>query len=105
MHECVKLFLSPCISGNKILCYLYYFGGHLRFYAQDIISVFSNIFDLDYQNNNQFLNGDAIKRFANALSATIRDEEFEHFYRDISQKKTDEFPLMYKEFPWINCEL
>lgn len=75
-------------SLDEIKCYLYYNGCISRFYPQDIIEIFPNLFDMEYDNNQSFINSDKIKEIAKKI--VLSDLHFETFYKSFGND--DSFP-------------
>jgi len=94
-------------SLGEIKCYFHHFGysqlyGIYRFYPQDILDIFPAIFDKKYlrKANKEFLKSDRLKAMMNGM--LIHDPCFEYFYRHLTGKSNDEFPMRFGDHVWIN---
>ena len=75
-------------SLDEIKCYLYFNGCISRFYGQDIMEIFPNIFDMEYENNLSFVKNDKTKEIAKNI--VLSDLHFETFYKSFGND--DSFP-------------
>ena len=80
---------------DDIKCYLLWNGQNHRFYPQDILDVFPEIFKMDEKERETFQNKkvDKIKEVI-ARMRPLRDEQFERFYCKLRQRS--DFPKVYE---------
>ena len=73
---------------KEIRSYLYWNGGSLRFYPEDIVNVLPALFDNNYDDNKLFTASDEVKRMTEEL--VIKDKYFEHFYNALAKENDDD---------------
>mmetsp|Transcript_31106 Transcript_31106/g.27379 ORF Transcript_31106/g.27379 Transcript_31106/m.27379 type:complete len:536 (-) Transcript_31106:14-1621(-) len=75
-------------SLDEIKCYLFYNGCVSRFYGQDIMEIFPNIFDMEYEDNMKFTKNDNEKTIEIAKNIVLSDLHFETFYKSFGNDKS-----------------
>ena len=65
---------------SVIKCYLFYGGGIIRFFPEDIRTVFPKIFNMDYGENRDYINNDQdLIKLINEMKVQLVDQEFSKF--------------------------
>jgi len=82
-HHCKNGLLTMSIIAKKenvIKCYLFYGGGVIRFFPEDIKIVFPTIFNMDYGGNRDYIEKDKeLDNLIKIMKDQIVDEEFSKF--------------------------
>ena len=85
-HHCnsALLTLSFVVKSQKVIkCYLFHGGGFIRFFPQDIKTVFPTIFNMDHGANREFIeNNRDLDNLIKKMSDEVIDEEFSKFQQN-----------------------
>ena len=73
-------FSFQCKWQNEIKCFLYWNGQMIRFFGDEVETIFPRIFNMDHEDNNMdYFGTDEFKNDIDYINEKLRDRKFEAF--------------------------